>query len=182
MSEIISTIHERADDRRTRDFFAQYGHVAIADAYDSMLGDLATLAADRSARLHTNKRLGGQVGDINYGHLRADNPIRRVIVSIIQNLELIGEPFEAITNEELRVQVIDHRPRAEGVWHQDKGVAVATLNGSSWLEIKGSGDAPDAAYELIPGRIVIMNPTLLPVHRGVAGGVSRTGLAIERVS
>ena len=181
-SEKIIKLHENAGDESTREFFMQHGHVALANAYDLSLGEPATRVADRSTRLHANDRLSGQTGDIRYAHLGADNPLKRIIALTIQSMEQLGKPLTDAVDGNLRAQVIDQRPGAVGMWHRDNGVAVTTLQGSSWLEIEGEDNNPDAVYELIPGRIVVLNPALRLLHRGIASEKSpRTGLAIERI-
>ncbi len=181
MSEKITTIYERADDENAREFFARYGHVALANVYDSSLGQPAANVVISRVRLRANNRLSGQVGNVNHSDLSANNPLGHVIMSTLQSAETLGEPFESMNVDELRAQIIDQRRGAEGVWHRDNGIIVSTLEGSSRFEIDGGDDSVDAAYELEPGRIVVMNPRRRLWHRGVATSrSSRTGLAIAK--
>jgi len=179
MAEKITHIYESVQDNAKK-HFALYGHIALANVYDHHAGLEAAQSAV-STRLHHNNRLSGQTGDVRYMPGQSANPLSRVIDAAIQNVELLAEPAVSLTGNAIRAQVIDHSPGAVGGWHEDLGIIVTTLSGRSWLEIQGQDDNPDAAYELVPGRIVVMNPLRRLRHRGVAGSdTSRTGLAIER--
>lgn len=179
MAEKITHIYESVQEN-TREHFARYGHVALANVYDPTAESVAADSA-MLTRLHHNNRLSGQTGDVRYRPGQLTNPLSRVIDAAIQNVELLDEPAVSLMGSPIRAQVIDHRPGAVGGWHEDLGIIVTTLKGQSWLEIKGQNEDPDAAYELVPGRIVVMNPLCRLRHRGVAGhDTSRTGLAIER--
>lgn len=179
MAEKITHIYESVQDD-AREHFARYGHVALANVYDF---DDGAAAADSAlaTRLHHNNRLSGQTGDVRYIPGQTNNPLSKVITAAIRGVELLEEPAVSLTGSQIRAQVIDHAPGAVGGWHQDLGIIVTTLKGQSWLEIQGQDEDPDAAYEIVPGRIVVMNPLHRLRHRGVAGhNTSRTGLAIER--
>ena len=182
MAEKVTTIHESIRERSAQEFFAHYGHIAVANVYDPLLGDQAASAAFRKTRLHVSDRLSGQTGDVRYSTNYSADPLSGVIYSAIQNSDLLGNPEVSFPAGKVRAQVIDHAPGAEGMWHKDNGIIVTTLRGRSWLEIDGEGKSPDAAYELVPGRMVVMNPSHRLLHRGVAASsVSRTGLAVERM-
>lgn len=181
MAEKITTIHESVEDKGAQDFFLEFGHVALANVYDPTLGDEAASYAFRRSRLRVNDRISGQTGEVRYSHGLGD-PLSKVIHSAIESVEMLGNPTVSIAADRVRAQVIDHGPGAEGMWHRDLGIIVTTLQGSSHLEIQGEDENPDVAYELVPGRIVVMNPKHRLLHRGVASPTStRTGLAIERM-
>src|SRR5690606_19640148 len=152
MAETLTHIHERAEDESAREYFAKYGHVALANVYDASLGESAILAATKGMRLHTNGRLSGQTGDVRYSHLASDNPLKQVITSTLRILDQLVGQFDLASSERPRGQIIDQRAGAEGIWHRDNGVAITTLLGGSWFEIKGEDGSPDAAYELKSGR------------------------------
>lgn len=179
MAEKITHIYESVQEN-TREHFARYGHVALANVYDPTTGSVAADSA-LVTRLHHNNRLSGQTGDVRYIPGQTNSPLSKVISAAIHNVELLDEPAVSLAGSPIRAQVIDHSPGAIGGWHEDLGIIVTTLKGKSWLEIQGHNEDPDAAYELVPGRIVVMNPAYGLRHRGVAGhDTSRTGLAIER--
>lgn len=182
MAENITTIHESVKDDDAREHFSRYGHVAIANVYNSELGHDAASSLYRRVRLHSSNRLSGQTGDVRYVRGNLCDPLTQIISAAIDHVEFFNDPAVSLSADKVHAQVIDHAPGAQGSWHKDLGIVVTTLQGSSLLEIDGEGQQPDASYELVPGRIVVMNPERRLLHRGVAGrDTSRTGLAIERM-
>ena len=181
MPEKVTTIYESPHDDQAKEFFAEFGHVALANIYEPTLGADAAKYAYQRTRLHTNNRINGQTGDIWYSMGQLSNPIARVITAAIQNAELLEAQDIFLRENKVRAQVIDHAPGAQGAWHKDFGMIVTTLQGSSQFEIDGEGKTIDANYHVTPGTIVVMDPSRKLLHRGIAGAnVSRTGLAIEQ--
>lgn len=182
MAEKITRVYEDVRDQDALDHFSRYGHIALANVYDPSLGDDAASSVYRRVRLHSNNRLSGQTGDVRYMPSNISDSLTRIISAAINHVDTLNNPDVDLPSDKVHAQVIDHAPGAQGNWHKDLGIIVTTLQGSSLLEIDGEGQQPDATYELVPGRIVVMNPTRRLLHRGVAGrNTSRTGLAIERM-